>query len=278
MSPVRSLEQSSTITTSSRCGTARIFCVTATSVASSLKAGMTTDKHVDMCDLRISSAAHRVPGSGSHRASDLPACPPGLEHDHRPQARAVCRSPRLQVAPRPKDLSRLEQAAASELRRVEKSVRPAPQRSAKPAIDWDRKSHFGPFDNRLWHSAIKNLAQNPFADTIAQLESMRQPPGELDHPMIEERGSDLETHRHARAIEFRQQVVRQVRQLISQHHAVEECDRFRRAEHRLVHMAGLVSVDQMRRPLPCRKQRAVHLANRRCGHELRELANAFSYT
>jgi hypothetical protein len=41
--------------------------VTATSVASSLKAGMTTDKHVDMYDLRISSAAHRVPGRGSNR-------------------------------------------------------------------------------------------------------------------------------------------------------------------------------------------------------------------
>src|SRR3954470_14689714 len=101
----------------------------------------------------------------------------------------------------------MEQAAASEFRRIEKSVRPAPQRPAKPAIDGDRKSHFGSFDNRPWHSTIKNLPQNPFADTIAELESMRQSPGELDHPMIEERGPDLETDRHARAIEFGQQIV-----------------------------------------------------------------------
>ncbi len=50
------------------------------------------------------------------------------------------------------------------------------------------------------------------------LSDARKSPREFDHAMVEQRDPSLQGHRHARAIDLREDVVRQVRDEIAEHH------------------------------------------------------------
>ena len=70
--------------------------------------------------------------------------------------------------------------------------------------------------------AVENLPERPLRLAIADLESPRQRPRELSHAVVQQRYPDLETHRHADAIDLCQQVIRQIPELIGEHHAIEQ--------------------------------------------------------
>ena len=69
--------------------------------------------------------------------------------------------------------------------------------------------------------AVEHLAEQPFALAAPHLEARRQPPGQLDDAVIEDRHAHLERDRHAGAIDLGENVVGKISQRVEILHALE---------------------------------------------------------
>src|SRR5205807_6605261 len=89
-------------------------------------------------------------------------------------------------------------------------------------IDGNTEAHLGTVDQLPWQVSVEELAQGPFAASIANPKTRRNAPGELHNAMIEERCARLETHPHTGTVYLDQNVVREVHDEIQVHHARQQ--------------------------------------------------------
>jgi hypothetical protein len=59
-------------------------------------------------------------------------------------------------------------------------------------VDWHSKAHFWPLNQRCWNVFVQDLAQYPFAGSIADFETHWQFPRKFHHPMIKDRHAGFE--------------------------------------------------------------------------------------
>ena len=121
-----------------------------------------------------------------------------------------------------------------------------------------RKAHLRPLDQFARDVAVEHLPQQPFARAAADLGRARQPPGEFDHAMVEQRHARFQRHRHAGAVDLGQDVVGQIGHQVEELHALEQrrevARRCARSHRRLVASA---TPGSDRRPAPIGDQPAV---------------------
>src|SRR3979409_1932403 len=95
--------------------------------------------------------------------------------------------------------------------RLGKEVRrPRTKRPPQPGADRYVESLFRAIEEVAWQGAAEDLPQEPFALAMAHLRAVRQCPAELDNPMVEDRTTCLQAGRHTGAIEFHQNIARQI--------------------------------------------------------------------
>ncbi len=70
---------------------------------------------------------------------------------------------------------------------------------------------------------VQDPAEDLLADATVYLLFDRQPPGELEHTVIEQGHTAFQAHGHAGAVEFHQDVVRQIDQRVKEHQLLDEC-------------------------------------------------------
>ncbi len=79
---------------------------------------------------------------------------------------------------------------------------------------------FWTLEQRSRYVAFEEMSEKPLADATPDLLVRRQPPGEFDHPMVEEWGPDFEAGAHAGAIHLDEDVVRKIPKQVEEHHSV----------------------------------------------------------
>jgi hypothetical protein len=95
---------------------------------------------------------------------------------------------------------------------------PLAQRSSEPTINGNAETHLGALQ-KVWRNIlVENLTENPLAGSIANFEMKGQLPGKLDNAVVQQWNARLETHGHAGAVHFGQNVVRQIIEQIGEHH------------------------------------------------------------
>jgi len=67
---------------------------------------------------------------------------------------------------------------------------------------------------------VKDLPQDPFARSAAELEVERQAPGKGDHLRIEQRHARFERNGHGGAVDLRKHVVGQIAEHVTRHHSL----------------------------------------------------------
>ena len=113
---------------------------------------------------------------------------------------------------------RLEDAFLAQARFVQQAFGPVTQRTAQPGVDGHRKALLGPLDELTRHVLVQHLPQQPLALAVAQLQRLRQPPGKLHHPVIQEGHAAFQRHAHRGPVHLHQDVVGHVGQRIQRHH------------------------------------------------------------
>ena len=101
--------------------------------------------------------------------------------------------------------------------RIEQIVGPSAQRAAQPGANGHGKPCFGAHDQGPRQMAVEQLAQGPFASSIAQFQGQGQLPGQGGNPMIQERRTGFQAGGHRGTVDFYKNVVREVGHGISQH-------------------------------------------------------------
>src|SRR4051794_40999254 len=74
----------------------------------------------------------------------------------------------------------------------------------------------------FWNVPIENLAQEPLAETTTNLDGMRKPPRQFHDSMIEKRHPCFKRNRHARTIDFRQNIIGKIGHQIEELHSIEQ--------------------------------------------------------
>ncbi len=105
---------------------------------------------------------------------------------------------------------RIQQRGITQPLVVQQGLGPIAQRPAQPFAQRNTKSHLRPFDERAWNVPVQHLPQNPFCGVVTDLCIARQPPRKFDDAVIEERNARFQRHSHAGAVDFGQDVVRQI--------------------------------------------------------------------
>src|SRR6516162_6536330 len=116
----------------------------------------------------------------------------------------------------------IEQIGFAQPSFIEKSLRPFAEGAAQPLGERNAKSHLWTVNKVPRHMTVEDLSQQPLTLTTPNLGMARQVPGEFDDPVIKQRNACLKGNGHAGAIDFGQNVVRQVSDEIHQLHLLEK--------------------------------------------------------
>src|SRR6185437_4198115 len=87
---------------------------------------------------------------------------------------------------------------------------PFPQWTAKPTVNRNAKPHFGPLHKLPGHIAIQHLAENPFADSVPDLEAKRKSPREFNNSMINQGNTGFQAGGHAGSVHLGEDVIREI--------------------------------------------------------------------
>src|SRR5262249_4172065 len=114
---------------------------------------------------------------------------PHLEIDQRPEPLGMITRARLMFGDQVADKRWIEDAALPTSRAERVIFNHLAIRPAKPRADRRRESHFGSRQDLLGQNAFHGPTQDVFGSHAAQLHTLRQPRGEFDQPVIEERNA-----------------------------------------------------------------------------------------
>ena len=89
---------------------------------------------------------------------------------------------------------------------LEQMLRPLTQRPAQPGTNRHPKAHFRPVYQFDRHIPVEDLTQEAFALSVFHFHRQRHTAGELHYPVVQQRDSRLQTHRHRGAINLYQYV------------------------------------------------------------------------
>ena len=123
------------------------------------------------------------------------------------------------VLPSPMDNFRIKPSLFRQFSSVEKFFGPRPKRPLDPFADRHGKARLWPVDQRLGDMAVEQLAQDLLAATTSDFVIDRYPCRQRRDPVIKEGYTCFEAHRHRCAIDFAENVVRQVADGIAVHHS-----------------------------------------------------------
>ena len=96
---------------------------------------------------------------------------------------------------------------------------------------------------------MQQLSQQPLSAAILHFHRERQRPCELDEAVIEKRLARFETDCHAGAIDFDEDVVGKIRDLIEVHHSLDRVERPRPARTVEQRQIGLAAADDEGSPM-----------------------------
>ena len=157
------------------------------------------------------------PGAGVARWRASQSCTMMIVHSEYCQ---FSRPSRMGIPPRP-DHPGIEQSFAVSADFRQEVFRPVSQGAAQPMIDWHAKAHFRPIDQAIGDEAAQHLAQDPLTLAVTKSHPRREPPGKLDHPMINDWHPRFERYCHTGAVHFGQNVVRQIGHGVEILHALD---------------------------------------------------------
>ena len=139
-------------------------------------------------------------------------------------------------------------------------------RAARSPIG-SREAGLRPIHQRRRDVAIDDPAEQPLAAAVAEPHRQRQPPHEVDQPVIEQRRARLEARRHAGAIDLHQDVVVQVAGEVLEDHPLGDATAATRPA------ASLLGPRQRDRRARQRGRRAIPLRQRGCRRPRRRRAH-----
>src|SRR3990172_1220882 len=145
---------------------------------------------------------------------------PGLEHQDVQQLMLPVVSSRQVLLPGPPDRNRVEIASLGEGARSEQLFSPVSQWTSKPRFNRDAKAHLRSFNQLTRYVLVEYLSEEPLAPSVAHFHAKWQLPRKLDDSMIEKWHARLQRDRHRGAIDFAEDVVREIRHRIEHHHAL----------------------------------------------------------
>src|SRR2546423_12635962 len=116
------------------------------------------------------------------------------------------------------DFSNIQKLVPTQLFSGQQIFSPFPQGSSEPATNWDTKTHLRTLHQFPRNVLVKNLPKNPFTCFVPDLQMQRESPSKLNHTMVEQRNSCFKAYCHACAVDFSENIIRQIIQHISQHH------------------------------------------------------------
>ena len=126
----------------------------------------------------------------------------GVEHQQRPQRRAVVAASRLVVLDEVLEIPPLEIAGRGEPFAEQRVAHALPQRPAEPARERHRESHLRPIQDLRRQVRLHRLLEQVLALLPADLERRRQRRQPFDERMIHQRLAHFERVRHARAVDL----------------------------------------------------------------------------
>src|ERR1043166_2490321 len=130
------------------------------------------------------------------RSTDEP-----LEHEHPPERGFAIGAAEV-GAPDLLDTFRVEDTAAD----LQQLLGPGAEGGAEPVGEGEAEAALLAVDHRLGNEARQERAEEPLAAAVADLHRERERPRELDEAVVEQRLAGLEAHRHARAVDFHENV------------------------------------------------------------------------
>src|SRR5215212_9361102 len=98
----------------------------------------------------------------------------------------------------------VEPALGADQVRIEQVLGPWAQRPLDPLAHRHSKSCLRPVEKLPRDEPVDQLANDMLAAAVAQLEAERDSRRQLSNPMVEERDSGFEGHRHRGAVNFRE--------------------------------------------------------------------------
>ena len=167
-----------------------------------------TDRGIRFLDHRTSVLSHPTPSLN-------PCLVPELEHQERPERLAVVADAGPVLGDAAGDLFGAEDPLAGQTVGAEKAVEQGAERAAKPARDRDAKTLLGPIEDRRREPTRCRSLEQPVSSPPVRICKLRGATRRSPRPWASRKGArDLQPAGHARPIDFRQDVVGQVRVLV----------------------------------------------------------------
>src|SRR5918993_392090 len=167
---------------------------------------------------RSSSANHRYRARCEGPEGDVM---PDLEAEQRPDADVLVSSSSVVSQEELLDLAAIEHLADERLVGQQRVPCECSKPPTEPPVEWNAESGLPSLHNLHRELRRGDLTDDPLATAAPDLDPIRQRQAELDQPVVEKRGPQLDGGRHRHSITTLEQVVGEPRPAVGHQHALQ---------------------------------------------------------